>query len=114
MDQLIGRGVWQQSMAGWSQPVRWGLLLLYWAIPLALGQWLSAVISGWSKCIYFAAALQCVHMINIFRDYEFAPLWLLPLLIALAFEKAKWTEAAAAKGRAREARRALARKSDPT
>jgi hypothetical protein len=53
-------------------------------------------------------------MINIFRDYEFAPLWLLPLLIALAFEKAKWTEAAAAKGRAREARRALARKSDPT
>lgn len=114
IDQLIGRSVWQQSMSGWSQPVRLGLLLLYWAIPFALGQWLSAVMSGWSKTIYFAAALQCVHMVNIFRDFEFAPLWFLPLLIALAFGKANWAEAAAAKGRAREARRALARKSGAT
>jgi hypothetical protein len=100
IDQLIGRSVWQRSIAGFSEPVRLGLLLLYWTIPLALGQWLSALISGWSKATYFATAIQIVHMVSVFRDLEFAPLWFQPLMIALAFAKANWAEAAAAKGRA--------------
>jgi hypothetical protein len=43
------------------------------------------LLSGWSKIVYFAAALQTLQMIDIFRAYELAYLWALPALIARGF-----------------------------
>ena len=64
--------------------------------------------SGWTKTVYFAAALQSIHLINIYGDLAFAALWLLPWVIASVMVRAKWAAVGVEKARALEANRVAA------
>ena len=105
LDQFLGRSEWQTR----PLPLRLVMLTLYWTIPLALGQFLSAFMSGWAKAVYFAAALQTLHLLNIYADFAFALLWFLPSVIASAMIMVKWAAVGAEKGRALEAKRITVR-----
>ena len=109
LDQLIEGNEWAATVAGWPLPLRLAMLTLYWTIPLALGQLLSALMSGWAKAVYFAAGLQTLHLLNIYADFAFAVLWLLPSVIASAMIMVKWAAVGAERGRALEAKRITAR-----
>ena len=109
VDQLFGRSGWQEVLAAWPQSFRIALLILYWAIPLTLGQFFSSLMSGWSRTVYFAAALQTLHLINIYGNFAFSALWLLPLVVSAAMMMTKWAAAGAEKGRAVEASKVAAR-----
>ena len=104
LDLIFGRGVWQADVKDWPEVLRIPVLIVYWAMPLALGQWLSALLSGWSKTVYFAAALETLHMVTNLWAYELAYLWALPALIALGLARLGWAERAAERARAREAK----------
>jgi hypothetical protein len=106
LDQLLGRNAWQQPLSAWPEPLRISLLAARWGIVLAIGQWFSALISGWSRTVYFAAILQTIHLITIYLSIKVAPIWAMPLLVALLLAWTRWASGAAEQGRAVEAKRA--------
>jgi hypothetical protein len=78
-------------------------------MPLTIGQLFSPRLSGWSRTVYFAAALQTFHLVVIYGATAFWPLWLLPSLVAAALMMTGWAAAEAVKGPAIEAMRVAAR-----
>lgn len=106
LDQLVGRSEWEAALKASPEIVMILLRSVFWTIPFALGQWFSALISGWSKAIYIAAAVQTFHMVSMFPIFEVAYLWVLPFLIAGILAKLNWASSAAEKGRIREAKAA--------
>lgn len=109
LDQLFGRSGWQESVRIAPEPARIALLLIRWTIVGILGQWFATWFSGWTKTAYFAAALQTLHLINIYWDLQFLWLWALPALVALAYVRTNWAVHAAEKGRAAALEKASAR-----
>lgn len=104
LDQLIGRVDWQSALTDFSESRMLLLRSVFWVVPFGLGQWCSALISGWSKTIYFAAAVQTFHMVMMFSSVQVAYLWVLPWLVAAVLIKLGWASSAAEKGRLREAK----------
>jgi hypothetical protein len=104
LDLIFGAGNWQEGVKAWPEYLRIPTLIIYWMIPLALGQLLAVLLNGWHKTVYFAAALETFHMVTILWTPELAYLWALPALIALGLTRLGWVAKAAEKGRAREAK----------
>jgi hypothetical protein len=109
LDQLAGRSDWQGSLKASTGLPKVLLQSVFWGIPFALGQWLSALINASSRTIYFAATLQAIQMVLMFTGVEFAHLWALPFLIAIILTKLNWASSAAERGRKRNAKAAEAR-----
>jgi hypothetical protein len=104
LDQFFGIGEWQTVFATYPFPAKLAALALKWIAPIALGQLLSAYLSGWAEAVFFAAVIQTVHLLTNYSDPSFAALWLLPAMVSLAMVKAKWAAAGAKKGQAFEAK----------